>query len=292
MDTAGIKLGPLFISWHGLLIVLAILVGVEVAKRLLRRWGHDPANFERTAFWAVLWGVVGARVAYVITNPDAFLASPWSVLEVWRGGLSFHGGMAGGLLAFWYYHRRHGLPFYPYLEAALPGVALGIIGGRIGNFLSAWDSAGRLTTLPIGYTFPQGSGFPGVCTSTFDLAYGACAGPVVMGPLHLTQIYGAVIGLALLVATGFWLRPGRPFGYAFWQFVLWYSLLRSVLEEPFRLNPLWLSAYQNNQLGIGFFTATQLFSVPLILLAIWMLRRLKRKPPEGTRVTAWVTSRG
>lgn len=236
MDTAGIKLGPLFISWHGLLIVLAILVGVEVAKRLLRRWGHDPANFERTAFWAVLWGVVGARVAYVITNPDAFLASPWSVLEVWRGGFRSTAAWPGG---YWPSGITTGATACPFTlpRAALPGVALGIIGGRIGNFLSAWDSAGRLTTLPIGYTFPQGSGFPGVCTSTFDLAYGACAGPVVMGPLHLTQIYGAVIGLALLVATGFWLRPGRPFGYAFWQFVLWYSLLRSVLEEPFRLNP-------------------------------------------------------
>jgi len=283
MDAAGIKLGPLSISWHGLLIVLAIFVGIEIAKRLLKRWGHDPQGFEQAVFWAVVWGVVGARLLYVITSPQAFIANPMSILEVWRGGLSFHGGMIGGLLAFLYFHKRRQLPFYPYLEATLPGVALGIIGGRIGNYLSGWDSAGRLTTLPIGYTFPPGSMFPGICTSTFDLAYGACAGTVVRGPVHLTQIYGAAIGLVLLLALWLWLRPGRPYGYAFWQFVLWYSLLRWVFEEPFRLNPLWVRVYENTSLGIGFLTATQIFTLPLIVLAIWMLWRLRRKPLEGLR---------
>lgn len=284
MQPGSIHLGPLSISWHGILIVLAIFVGIEIAKRLLRRWGQDPQGFEQAVFWALIGGVIGARLLYVMTSPQAFIANPMNILEVWRGGLSFHGGMIGGLLAFWYYHKRHGLPFYPYLEAALPGVALGIIGGRIGNFLSAWDSAGRLTTLPIGYTFPPGSGFPGICTSTFDLAFGACAGAVVLGPVHLTQIYGAAIGLVLLGAVWFWLRPGRPYGYAFWQFVLWYSLLRWVFEEPFRLNPLWVKVYQNTGLGVGLLTATQIFTLPLIGLAIWMLWRLARKPIEGLRL--------
>ncbi|WP_299430696.1 prolipoprotein diacylglyceryl transferase [uncultured Meiothermus sp.] len=283
MQPGSIHLGPLSISWHGILIVLAIFVGIEIAKRLLRRWGHDPAGFEQAVFWAVVWGAVGARALYLITSPQAFIINPLSVFEVWRGGLSFHGGMIGGLLAFWYFHRRYGLPLYPYLEAALPGVALGIIGGRIGNFLSAWDSAGRLTTLPIGYTFPPGSGFPGICTSTLDLAYGGCAGAVVMGPVHLTQLYGAAIGLVLLGVLWLWLRPGRPYGYALWQFVLWYSLLRSVFEEPFRLNPLWLPAYRNDQLGVGLFTATQILSAFLVALALYMLWRLGRKPREGVR---------
>ena len=103
------------------------------------------------------------------------------------------------------------------------------------------------------------------------------------GPVHLTQVYGALVGVILFFLALYWLKK-RPFpGYAFWQFVLWYSLLRSVLEEPFRLNPLWLPVYVNERLGIGLFTATQIFSVPLILLAWVMLRRLAVFPAKARR---------
>ncbi|RIH77512.1 Prolipoprotein diacylglyceryl transferase [Calidithermus terrae] len=282
MDPIMIEIGPIQIRWYGFFLVVAIFAGFEIAKRYLRGWGYDPDRFEQAAFWAVVAGVIGARLGYVLTSPSDFADNPISALYIWQGGLSIHGALIVGILAFWLYSRRYGTPFMPYLEASLPAVALGVIAGRLGNFMNGSDTVGRLTTLPIGFTWPESaSGFPGLCKAgdVVTLAYGLCLGEVVRGPVHLTQIYGAVIGVVLTVLVVRWLAMKKPWGYAFWQFVLWYSVLRSVFEETFRLNPLWVRVYENNQIGVGLFTATQIFSIPLIILAIVMLYRL----PRGTR---------
>ncbi|WP_018465243.1 prolipoprotein diacylglyceryl transferase [Calidithermus timidus] len=287
MDPIMIELGPIQIRWYGFFLVLAIFAGFEIAKRYLRAWGYDPDRFEQAAFWAVVAGVIGARVGYVLTSPSDFAGNPISALYIWQGGLSIHGAVIGGILAFWLYARRYGTPFMPYIEASLPAVALGIIGGRLGNFMNGSDTVGRLTSLPIGFTWPSSaSGFPGICKAgdNISLAYGLCLGEVVRGPVHLTQIYGVIIGIILSVLVVRWLAMRKPWGYAFWQFVLWYSVLRGGLEETFRLNPLWLKVYENNTLGIGFFTATQLFSIPLIILAIVMLYRLPKGGREAVAV--------
>ncbi len=277
MNPTMIQIGPLRIQWYGFLLTLAIFIGFELAKRRLRAWGLDAEKFEGVAFWAVVWGVVGARLGYVLTSPGYFLQNPVEVLYIWHGGLSFHGAILGGALVFLYFHKRKGYPLWPYLDAATPGVALGIIAGRIGNLMNGSDTVGRLTSLPIGFTWPEwAKGFPGICPGIEDISQVYRCDELLRGPVHLTQIYGALVGLILLPLSYYWLRQKPFYGYAFWNFILWYSVLRSVLEEPFRLNPLWLPVYQNDQLGIGLFTATQVVSVPLILLSWYMLRRLGR----------------
>ncbi len=277
MNPTMIQIGPLRIQWYGFLLTLAIFIGFELAKRRLRAWGLDAERFEAVAFWAVVWGVVGARLGYVLTSPGYFLQNPVEVLYIWHGGLSFHGAILGGALVFLYFHKRQGYPLWPYLDAATPGVALGIIAGRIGNLMNGSDTVGRLTSLPIGFTWPEwAKGFPGICPGIEDISQVYRCDELLRGPVHLAQIYGALVGLILLPLSYYWLRQKPFYGYAFWNFILWYSVLRSVLEEPFRLNPLWLPVYQNDQLGIGLFTATQVVSVPLILLSWYMLRRLGR----------------
>jgi len=107
---------------------------------------------------------------------------------------------------------------------------------------------------------------------------------VMTAPVHFTQLYGVFIGIILSIAAYFWLRSRKP-GWAFWQFWLWYSILRAGLEETFRLNPLSLKSYLDQGLdrsGIGLWTDTHLISVPLIIASIWMLIRLRKQP--DTRV--------
>ena len=278
MDPIFIQIGPLTIRWYGLLLTLAIFLGYHLAERIVKARGHDPEQFSRAAFWAVVAGVVGARAVYVLTSWPEFAADPLRALYVWEGGLSFHGAILGGILAFLSFYWRERTPLWDYLDAAVPGVALGVIAGRIGNLMNGSDTVGRLTSLPIGFTWPEwATGFPGICTATGKLAFGYCPGEVVRGPVHLAQVYGALVGVLLLVASYFWLRAKKPPGYVFWQFVFWYSLLRSVIEEPFRLNPLWVKVYENPELGIGLLTATQLVSIPLILLSGYMLFRYRRQ---------------
>ena len=279
MNPTMIQIGPLRIQWYGFLLTLAIFIGFELAKRRLRAWGLDAEKFEVVAFWAVIFGVVGARLGYVLTSPSYFLQNPVEVLYIWQGGLSFHGAILGGALVFFCFHKRKGYPLWPYLDAATPGVALGIIAGRIGNLMNGSDTVGRLTSLPIGFTWPEwAKGFPGICPGIEDISQVYRCAELLRGPVHLTQIYGALVGLILLPLSYYWLRKKPFYGYAFWNFILWYSVLRSVLEEPFRLNPLWLPVYRNDELGIGLFTATQVVSLPLILLSWYMLRRLGKGP--------------
>ena len=89
--------------------------------------------------------------------------------------------------------------------------------------------------------------------------------------MHLTPLYGAVVGVLLIFICLWALNRSRTPGFAFWHMVLWYSVLRSVLEEPFRDNPLTWTIYENNSAGVGVFTLTQLASILIVLAAIYML---------------------
>lgn len=96
MDPVMVQIGPLAIRWYGVLLTLAIFLGYELARRRLRAWGWDLEPFERVVFWAVVFGVVGARLGYVLTSPGYFLENPLGALYIWHGGLSFHGAILGG----------------------------------------------------------------------------------------------------------------------------------------------------------------------------------------------------
>lgn len=200
--------------------------------------------------------------------------------------------MLGIVVALWFYARRHNLNMWAYLDVLTPIGALGVIGGRIGNFMNGTDTTGRLTGWPIGFTWPE----PG--TQTFGalgrVIFGenlwanapqfVVNGELVRGPVHLTQLYGALIGVVLVFILLWAFRRSRTPGFVWWQFVLWYSLLRSVFEETFRDNPLFWPVYLSegpDAPGIGLFTLTQLVSVPLILIALYML--LTMNPDQATR---------
>jgi phosphatidylglycerol:prolipoprotein diacylglycerol transferase len=295
MDPIMIQLGPLAIRWYGFFIALGVFGGAWWATRLARERGLDAEKFLDMVLYLVLAGVVGARLVYVLTSPSAYFGpggNPVAALYLWEGGLSFHGAVGGILIALWLYARRHKLNMWAYLDIMVPTAALGIMGGRIGNFMNGTDTSGRLTNWPIGFTWPEPgtptfgalgrvifgdnlwAGFPGVCSEGSYIPLWQCTGEIVRGPVHLTQFYGFLVGFFLLFIIIWALRRSRTPGYVFWQFVLWYSVLRFVIEEPFRDNPLFWNVYLADGLdqpGIGLFTLTQLFSIPIILVALYML---------------------
>ena len=284
MDPIMLQVGPLALRWYGLFIALGVLIGSVWATRLAERRGLDPEKILDMAVWLVVAGIVGARLVYVLTSPSAFFGpggDPLSSLYIWQGGISIHGGAVGIVFATWLYSRVHNLNMWAYLDVMTPVAGLGIIGGRLGNIMNGTDTAGRLTTWPIGFNWPE----PGTPTwgafgrfvfgdNLWSFYPPVCAEPFALGQpctVHLTQGYGVIIGVLLLMVTVIALRRSRTPGYAFWQMVLWYSVLRSVLEEPFRDNPLTWQVYLDNEGGVGLFTLTQLVSLLLVLLALYML---------------------
>lgn len=283
MDPIMFQIGPLAIRWYGFLIAAGVLVGSLWATRLAPRRGVDPEKLLDAAPLLVIAGIIGARLVYVLTSPSAFFGpggNPVDALKVWQGGISIHGGILGIVLVLWLYARARNMNMWSALDVLTLVGALGIVGGRIGNFMNGSDTGGRLTEWPIGFAWPE----PG--TDTFG-----AVGRVVFGDtlwlhsppacrtvaageacvVHLTPLYGALIGV-LLIGVALWaLRRTKAPGFAFWQFVLWYSILRSLIEEPFRDNPLAWPVYLNESAGIGFFTLTQLASIPIILIAAYLL---------------------
>lgn len=283
MDPIMLQIGPLAIRWYGFLIAAGVLLGSLWATRLAPRRGVDPDKLLDAAPLLVLAGILGARLVYVLTSPSAFFGpagNPLDAFKVWQGGISIHGGILGIVIALWIYARIRKMNMWSALDVLTPVGAFGIIGGRIGNFMNGSDTGGRLTDLPIGFTWPEAG------TATFGafgrLVFGeplwlyappACTTLPAGQPceVHLTPLYGALIGVILIGAVLWALRRTKAPGFAFWQFVLWYSVLRSLLEEPFRDNPLFWPVYLNESAGIGLFTLTQLVSIPIILVAIYLL---------------------
>jgi phosphatidylglycerol:prolipoprotein diacylglycerol transferase len=292
------------VAWYGVLITMGVLIGAWIANRMAARRGLDTNLLSDMIFFSVLWGVIGARVLYVATSFSQFQFVPgegigqWllKVINIREGGMSIHGGLLFGIAALLYYQWRYKVNMYKYADLFVPGVALGIIGGRIGNFFNGADTIGRFTNTGVGFTWPgfgdsilgifnaqrNWTGMPGLCKQPNGdgiVALLCVNGDPSRGPVHLTQIYGVFIGVALTIACFYWLRSRRP-GWAFWQFVLWYSILRAGVEETFRLNPLTVRLFVDNNLGIGLLTFTQIVSIPLIALALWQLARIRRQPED------------
>ncbi len=305
MNPVFLNIGGFTIAWYGLLIMLGVVAGIAVGTRLARQRGLNVDLFERMILWMLFWGIVGARIVFVATSWHLFENVPFprvllDIVNLRAGGISIHGGLIGGILTIVYFARKYKFNFFQYADLCVPGVAFGIIGGRIGNIMNGTDTVGRVTNWPIGYHWPASARafHDGMCVPNpnidMDLSQYCqqIGGQLVMtAPVHFTQMYGVIIGIILSVASYFWLRSRVP-GWAFWQFWLWYSILRAGWEETFRLNPLTVKSYLNQGLnapGIGLWTDTQIISVPLILLCLYMLWRLRRVPrPDAPQAAVTV----
>ncbi|HEX6674668.1 MAG TPA: prolipoprotein diacylglyceryl transferase [Actinomycetes bacterium] len=145
--TNGIHVGPLFFHLYGLCIAVGILAAVSLARRRWAKQGRDPAELERAAFWGVVAGFVGGRLAYVSTHTGDFDGRWLHVVAVWEGGLALYGGLtlgiAVGVLVAW----RQRLPVGKALDAAIPGIPLAQAFGRWGNYFNQ-ELFGTPTKLP------------------------------------------------------------------------------------------------------------------------------------------------
>ncbi len=314
MDPIFLSIGPLDLRWYGILIALGVVLGAIWTVRAARARGLDPEWLLDMAPWMVLAGLVGARLVYVLTSPAAFFGpggNPMMAFAVWQGGLSIHGGVAGVIGVLAWRARVKGYDVWRYLDILMPVMALGVVGGRLGNFMNGTDTGGRLTEWAIGFRWPE----PGTPTlgafgravfgdPLWSFAPPACRAPFAAGDacvVHLTQIYGAVVGVLLVIVVAYLLRRVQVPGAVFLHTVIWYSVLRSVLEEPFRDNPVPWPVYVDDVGGVGLFTVTQLASVVIVAVCAWLLTRRPaagaapppvpvgsggKRPPGGARAAA------
>jgi phosphatidylglycerol---prolipoprotein diacylglyceryl transferase len=257
-----IQLGPFAIRWYALAYIAGILLGWLYARAIIRNeklWG-GPAPMTATdcddfIVWVTLGVILGGRLGYVLFyNPDYFAAHPLEALQLWKGGMSFHGGFTGCIAAVVLFARSRGIPVLSLGDITCAVGPIGVLLGRLANFING-ELWGRPADVPWAMVFPTG-------------------GPV---PRHPSQLYEAALeGLLLFVVLGLLVRSGalkRP-GLIIGAFAIGYALTRS-FSELFR--------EPDAQLGFlwGGLTMGMLLSLPLLLFGIVLVVLALRQPPRN-----------
>jgi phosphatidylglycerol:prolipoprotein diacylglycerol transferase len=146
IDPIALQIGPIAIRWYGLAYVAGLLLGWLYLKRLVatpRLWRDEKSPFQPVLtddlfLWVAVGVIVGGRLGHVLLyEPGFYLSNPLQILYVWQGGMAFHGGMLGTILAMWLFARRHDIPALSVMDVVSAAVPIGLFFGRIANFINA-----------------------------------------------------------------------------------------------------------------------------------------------------------
>jgi len=211
IDPVAFSIGPLSVRWYGLMYLLGFAAGWWLGLRRIRQ-GLAPvtrAQLDDLLFLVVLGVIVGGRLGYVLFyKPGHYAAHPLEIFAIWQGGMSFHGGLLGVMLAMIFAARRHHIDWLRLMDFIAPLIPPGIAAGRLGNFINA-ELPGRVTDLPWGMVFPG-------------------AGPE---PRHPSQLYQfALEGVTLLIFLWWFSSEPRARGQVSAMFLLGYGSLRFIAE--------------------------------------------------------------
>jgi phosphatidylglycerol:prolipoprotein diacylglycerol transferase len=262
-DPIALQLGPLAIRWYGLMYLVAFLAFYLLGRWRVRRThygastGLRPSDVEDLLFYGVLGVVIGGRLGYVLFyKPAYYLQHPLEILAVWQGGMAFHGGLLGVLVACAVFASRHRLSFVQLMDFVAPLVPLGLAAGRLGNFING-ELWGRASNLPWAMVFPQ-------------------SGTAVAR--HPSQLY-QFAGEGLLLFVLLWVYSSRPraVGRVSGLFLVGYGTLRFLAE--FAREPDAFLGLLAADLTMG-----QLLSLPMVVAGLYLL--LRAAPPPAAPSTA------
>jgi phosphatidylglycerol---prolipoprotein diacylglyceryl transferase len=262
VDPVALQLGPLSVKWYGLAYIAGLLLGWLYIKRLLAqsdlwRAGQaplSPQNVDDLLIYMTIGVLVGGRLGYVLFyEPRHFFNNPLDIAAVWTGGMAFHGGLVGSILAIIIFAHRFNANAWSMLDVCAAATPIGLFFGRLANFING-ELWGRPTTVPWAMVFPG--------ADTLER--------------HPSQLYEALLEGAVLFTVLWWLthrmgalrRPGMVAG----AFMLGYGLARSFCE-------LFREPDPGHVLTLGPFTAGILYSVPMMAIGLWMLLDAAKRAP-------------
>jgi phosphatidylglycerol---prolipoprotein diacylglyceryl transferase len=259
IDPVAVAAGPLVIRWYALAYVVGILIGWWAMTRLARRPGPSGAALmakgavDDFVVWATLGIILGGRIGYVLFyQPLHYLDHPLEALELWHGGMSFHGGLIGVVTAVWLFARRQGIGFLALGDLVTTVAPIGLFFGRLANFVNG-ELYGRPSDVPWAMVFPRD--------------------PSQL-PRHPSQLYEATLEGLVLFGVLIWLVTARDAyrrpGLAAGTFLTGYGIARTVGE---------LFRQPDVQLGflIGGATMGQLLSLPVLACGLYLIWRAQRK---------------
>ena len=266
IDPVAISLGPLHVRWYGRHLA-GLVLGWLYMRAILRNerlWAGSPPMKPEQADDFLLWGtlgvVVGGRLGFVLLyEPTLFLHQPWRIFSVWEGGMAFHGGAIGVLVAVFLFARLNRIPILSLGDVTTAVVPIGLFFGRIANFING-EVYGRLTDVPWAVDFPPRVLSPG------DLP----------GPRHPTQVYeatleGIVLFLVLRYLTHSRLSLTRP-GLTSGVFFVGYALARIFVE--------FFKQWDYEQFfTTHYFSEGMIYSLPMIIFGVYLIAAALRRGP-------------
>lgn len=246
-------LGPLKVTWYGLSYAVAILLAWKYILFLAKK--HSPSVFTRKIIddflvWSILGIILGGRLGYVFFyKPMEFLSDPFEILYTWRGGMSFHGGLIGVLLAAFLFSSKKKVPFLTLIDFLACAAPIGLFLGRLSNFING-ELFGRVTNVPWAVAFPTG-GFV---------------------PRHPSQLYEAILEGPILFMLLYFISKKDAFfqrhGFISGVFLIGYGVFRCFVEFFRSPDPHLGFFFQN-------FTWGQILCLPMILAGVILLKRSK-----------------
>lgn len=255
INPVAISLGPLKVHWYGLMYLIgfsgAWWLGIKRAKRSNGLW--DPEQIGDLIFYGAMGVILGGRIGYVLFyNFDYFLEHPLWLFKIWDGGMSFHGGLLGVLLAMFLYGRKQDKTFFQMTDFIVPLVPIGLGAGRIGNFIGD-ELWGRVTNVPWAMIFPKDPSHL---------------------PRHPSQLYQfAMEGVLLFIVLWLFSSKPKPRMAVSGLFLVMYGVARIIAEFFRQPDP------QLGFIAFGWVTMGQLLSFPMVLLGLWFMFYGYRKNP-------------
>lgn len=269
IDPVALRIGPLFglgpltVKWYGLAYMGGLLLGWQYLKHLLDRprlWPADKAPFSQVATEDLLLLmtvgiIVGGRIGHVLLyHPGEYFRDPLEILRVWNGGMSFHGGLAGGGVAAWFFARRQGAPLLSVFDACAAVVPFGLVFGRIANFING-EYWGTITKMPWGMVFPH-----------------PAAG---LFPRHPSQLYEALCeGVLVFLVLRYLTHSRRALqspGLVTGAFLVSYGVARIFCE-------LFREPEHGAPFNFGAITTGMIYCLPMIGLGWFLIRRARSQP--------------
>lgn len=248
-DPVALQIGPIAIRWYALSYIVGILLAWRYCIWLSRK---PPQRVTRNQlddllFWATLAIIVGGRLGQVLLwAPGYYLANPIEILKVWEGGMAFHGGLIGVIVAMWVYARSQRLSFFAFSDLVAPAAPIGLFLGRVANFING-ELVGRPTDVPWAMIFPHVDG----------------------QPRHPSQLYQAALeGIVLFVILHWAARQESlrtRMGMLSGIFLVGYAVARSI-GEMFREPEVDLGS-------LSFLTWGQILSLPMLVIGLYLVMR-------------------
>lgn len=244
IDPVALSLGPVQVHWYGLMYLFGFAAVWILGRYRAPRYGWKREEVEDLLFYGAIGVILGGRLGYILFYDLAnYIEQPLNVLKLWQGGMSFHGGLIGVLLAFWYFAKKTQRHFFAVSDFIAPFVPIGLFTGRIGNFING-ELWGSVSDVPWAMIFPTG-------------------GPA---PRHPSQLYEAFLeGIVLFIILWLFSQRQRPLGAVSGLFLLGYGVFRFLVEF------VRVPDQQLGHLAFGWITMGQILSTPMILLGLFFI---------------------